>query len=78
MRKRQYESRIHGWLIDYEYELDQGPYRRLKERDNVSCRGVLSRNPIVVHVEIENMLDRISNRHVSTSEAVEEIIKQYE
>lgn len=66
--------RRHGWLQDFEYELDQGD-RVLRDRNGV---GVPSTGPININININlgDLIDKLVAGKRSAKEALEEMVQR--
>lgn len=69
--------RRHAWLQDYNYELDYGPERTVKDKARPSYddeEKPKQSSPVTINININlgDILDRVVNGKTSTREALEE------
>lgn len=74
------EVRRHGWLQDYQYNLDHGPDRRVKDDnddDDVDDRKKQS-SPvnITININLGDIIDKLTSGKATAKEALSEV-EQY-
>jgi ABC-type glycerol-3-phosphate transport system substrate-binding protein len=68
--------RRHGWLHDYEYELDHGPERRVPSKTVQVPPSGSSPVNITINVNLGDLVDKIAQGKMKPKEALEEAIKR--
>lgn len=70
------EVRRHGWLQDYQYHLDQGPDRTIRNAErNADMPAPQSPVNINININLGDIIDRLVKGKTSTKEALTEMVK---